>query len=494
LPPAPFASTETLIARFRMYAHRLAVLAALLAAPVVWAPADAQTPAAGRSVAGTWGGALEPGPVRLRLTLVVPGTEGDSSATLVSVDQGGASMPATFSVRGDSVIFDLSRIGGSYRAVLSAGADSLTGTWTQGGGSLPLVMVRGADSTMAVRRPQEPRRPFPYREEEVAYASVDGVRLAGTLTLPEGEGPYPAVLLITGSGSQDRDETIFNHRPFLVLSDHLTRRGIAVLRVDDRGVGGSTGNPATATSADFARDVAAGVRFLRGRREIGPVGLVGHSEGGLIAPMVAAEQPEVRFLVLLAGPGTDSRTVIGRQTELLLAAASVPDSMIRRMRALQRELLDAVATTPDSAALYARLTGIIARYRTTLSPMEQELMGIHEDGALTQLVLPWMRWFLAYDPRPALRRVTVPVLALNGALDLQVPPDENLAGIRQALHAAGNRDVTVEKLPGLNHLFQTARTGVPGEYGEIEETFSPAALQRIGDWIVQRFPPPAVPR
>ncbi|HEU0301577.1 MAG TPA: alpha/beta fold hydrolase, partial [Longimicrobium sp.] len=292
-----------------MQANRLVLLAAFLAVPALGAPADAQTPS--RSVAGSWGGALEPGPVRLRLKLIVPGAAGDSTATLVSVDQGGASMPATFSVRGDSVIFDLSQIGGSYRAVLSAGADSLAGTWTQGGGSLPLVMVRGADSMMVVRRPQEPRRPFPYREEEVAYESVDGVRLAGTLTLPPGDGPYPGVLLITGSGSQDRDELIFNHRPFLVLSDYLTRRGIAVLRVDDRGVGGSTGDPRTATSADFARDVAAGVRFLRARREIGPVGLIGHSEGGLIAPMVAAQTPEVRFLVLLAGPGTDSRTLLG---------------------------------------------------------------------------------------------------------------------------------------------------------------------------------------
>ncbi|HEX2076867.1 MAG TPA: alpha/beta fold hydrolase [Longimicrobium sp.] len=473
-----------------MQAHRLAALAALLAAPALCATADAQTPAAARSVAGTWGGALEPGPVRLRLKLIIPGTEGGSSATLVSVDQGGVSIPATFSVRGDSVIFDVSRIGGAYRAVLSAGADSLTGTWAQGGGELPLVMVRGADSMMVVRRPQEPQRPFPYREEEVAYESVDGVRLAGTLTLPPGDGPHPAVLLITGSGSQDRDETVFNHRPFLVLSDYLTRRGIAVLRVDDRGVGSSTGNPATATSADFAQDVAAGVRFLRGRREIGPIGLIGHSEGGLIAPMAAALAPEVRFLVLLAGPGTDSRTLLGRQTELIMAAGGVPDSVIRRIRPLQRELLEAAASDADSAALHEQLSAIAARYRTTLSRAEQELVGIHEDGAFNQLLLPWMRWFLAYDPQPALRRVTVPVLALNGALDLQVPPDENLAGIEQALRAAGNRDVTVEKLPGLNHLFQTARTGAPTEYGEIEETFSPAALQRIGDWIVQRFPPP----
>ena len=470
-----------------MRADRLAVIAALLAGAFAAPPAGAQE--GGRSLAGSWGGYLEPGPVRLRLQLVVRETEQGTSATFVSVDQGGATIPADVSVRADSVVFDVPMIRGAYRAVLSADGDTLTGTWTQGGGTLPLVMVRGADTAMAVRRPQEPRRPFPYREEEVAYESTEGVRLAGTLTLPPGEGPHPAVLLITGSGPQDRDEAILGHRPFLVLSDYLTRRGIAVLRVDDRGVGASTGNAAVATPADFVTDAAAGVRYLRGRPEVGPIGLIGHSEGGLVAPLVAAGSPDVRFLVLLAGPGTDSRTLLGRQTELIMAAGAVPDSAIRRVRAVQREMFDAVAGTADSAALYARLAAIADRHRRTLSRGEQELMGIHEDGAIRLLTAPWMRWFLAYDPQPALRRVTVPVLALNGALDLQVPADENLAAIEQALRAAGNPDVTVEKLPGLNHLFQTARTGLPAEYAQLEETFAPAALRRIAEWIAERFGP-----
>lgn len=459
------------------------MMALLFGAGLAAVPAAAQD----SPLAGSWGGALETGAITLRLTLVIEGSDDAATATFTSVDQGGARFPASVQVRRDSVVFEAAMIGAAFRAV-RAGDDTLRGVWTQGGGALPLVMARGSQA-QPVRRPQDPRPPFPYREEQVAYESDPGVRIAGTLTLPAGAGPHPAVLLISGSGPQDRDESIFNHRPFHVLADYLARRGIAVLRVDDRGVGESTGPFATSTSDDFARDVAAGVRWLRARADIGPVGLIGHSEGGLIAPMVAAQSPDVRFLVLLAGPGTQSRALLGRQTELVLAASGVPDSTIRVVRAVQRDLFDAVVAAPDTVGLAVRLREIVSRHRETMTPAQEEAAGIRQDASLPQLMSPWMRWFLRYDPAPVLRRVTVPVLALNGALDLQVPPDENLAGIEQALRAGGNPDVTVEKLAGLNHLFQTARSGAPSEYGRIDETFAPAALQRIADWIVQRFPP-----
>lgn len=460
-------------------------LAAVLAATTIAgaAPADAQT----KTVAGSWGGVLDAGVARLRLKLIVqPAGEG-LSATLISVDQGGASFPATVQTRADSVTFDAPMVGAAYRAVLSANRDTLTGTWTQGPGALPLVMVRGADAEMAVRRPQEPRPPFPYREEEVSYESAAGVRLAGTLTLPAGAGPHPAVLLITGSGPQDRDETIFNHKPFLLLADYLTRRGIAVLRVDDRGVGRSTGTFGIATSEDFARDAAAGVRFLDARPDIGPVGIIGHSEGGMIAPMVAARSPEVRFLVLLAGPGMPITEAMALQADRVLRSSGAPDSLVRRLTGLNREMYAAVLAEADSAALYTRLRDVGTRYRAGLTAEEQNLPGLRESDVADNarlLTTPWWRWFLRYDPAPALRQVRVPVLALNGSLDVQVIADPNLEGIRQAL--AGNPDVTVEKLEGLNHLFQTATTGAPGEYGNIEETIAPAVLQRVGDWIVER--------
>lgn len=466
-----------------MNATRFAFAAVLATAIVAGAPAHAQS----KTVAGSWGGVLEPGAVRLRLKLIVQPANDGLSATIVSVDQGGASFPATVQTSADSVIFDAGMVGAAYRAVLSANGDTLTGVWTQGPGALPLVMVRGADAEMVVRRPQEPRPPFPYREEEVSYESAAGVRLSGTLTLPAGAGPHPAVLLITGSGPQDRDETIFNHKPFLLLADYLTRRGIAVLRVDDRGVGRSTGTFGIATSEDFAQDAAAGVRFLDARQDIGPVGIIGHSEGGMIAPMVAARAPEVRFLVLLAGPGMPITEAMALQADRVLRSSGAPDSLVRRLTGLNREMYAAVLAEADSAALYTRLRDIGTRYRAGLTAEEQNLPGLRESDVADNarlLITPWWRWFLRYDPAPALRQVRVPVLALNGSLDVQVIADPNLEGIRQAL--AGNPDVTAEKLEGLNHLFQTATTGAPGEYGEIEETIAPSVLQRVGDWIVER--------
>jgi pimeloyl-ACP methyl ester carboxylesterase len=442
---------------------------------------------------GRWGGALEVQALRLRLTLTVADSAGALRARFVSVDQDGAAFPATVTVRGDSAIFEAAMIGARYHAE-RVGRDTLRGVWMQGAGSLPLTMVRGADAAMVARRPQLPRPPFPYREEQVTVQSVEGVRLAGTLTVPQDAGPHPSVVLVSGSGPQDRDETLLGHKPFLVLADYLTRRGIAVLRLDDRGTGASTGSFAAATSDDFARDAEAAVRWLRARAEVADdrVGIVGHSEGGLIAPLVASRTPEVSFIVLLAGPGTPSAELLMAQGALISRAGGDTDAEVARTTALQRELFTAIASEADSAALHGRLREITSRFQASLTPEERALPE-HSDAtmsaAINSLISPWFRWFLRYDPAPALRATRVPVLALNGALDLQVPADENLAAIQAALWAGGNRDVTVEKLPGLNHLFQTARTGAPSEYAEIEETFSPAALQRIGDWIVQRVGP-----
>lgn len=442
---------------------------------------------------GGWGGALEVQAMRLRLTLTVADSGGALNARFVSVDQDGTAFPATVSVHGDSAFFEAAMIGARYRAAL-VGRDTLRGEWLQGAGVLPLTLVRGANAGMVLRRPQLPRAPFPYREEPVTVQSVPGVTLGGTLTLPQGAGPHPAVVLVSGSGAQDRDETLLGHKPFLVLADYLTRRGIAVLRLDDRGVGASTGAFATATSDDFARDAEAAVRWLRARPDVadGRVGIVGHSEGGMIAPLVASRTPEVGFIVMLAGPGTPSAELLMAQGALISRAGGDSEQEIERTTALQRELFTAIATEADSAALHAGLREIASRYQASLTPEERaqpEASDATMAAAISQLISPWFRWFLRYDPAPALRATRVPVLALNGSLDLQVPADENLAGVQRALQAGGNRDVTTEKLPGLNHLFQTARTGAPSEYSELEETFSPAALQRIGDWIVQRFGP-----
>jgi pimeloyl-ACP methyl ester carboxylesterase len=438
---------------------------------------------------GGWGGALEVQALRLRLTLTIADSAGTLQARWVSVDQGGAPFPATVTVNGDSATFTAAAVGARYRAVL-VGRDTLRGEWTQGTSSLPLTLVRGADRQMVLRRPQHPQPPYPYRTEEVTVPSVPGVTLAGTLTLPQGDGPHPAAVLVSGSGPQDRDETLLGHKPFLVIADYLTRRGIAVLRLDDRGIGRSTGGFAAATSDDFARDAEAAVKWLRARPEIadGRVGIVGHSEGGLIAPLVASRTPEVGFLVLLAGPGIPAHELMVMQGALISRAGGDTEQEIERTSALQREMFTAIASMADSAVLRDTMQAIVRRYQASLTPEERAQPDASDatmTAAINALISPWYRWFMRYDPVPALRATRVPVLALNGALDLQVPADENLAAIERELRAGGNRDVTVEKLPGLNHLFQTAGTGAPSEYAQIEETFSPAALQRIADWILR---------
>jgi hypothetical protein len=300
------------------------------------------------------------------------------------------------------------------------------------------------------------------------------------------------VVLVTGSGPQDRDESLLGHRPFAVLADHLTRQGIAVLRYDDRGVAKSTGRFADATSADFAEDALAAVHYLRTRREVGKIGIAGHSEGGVIAPMVAVRSPDVAFLVLLAGTGLPGDSILKMQSRLIARASGVSAEMIELSARAQTRMFAAVIEGGDSAAMRARLRQIGAEALAQMTEEQRRasrLTPAAMEANIAQISTPWFRYFLAYDPRPTLRRVRVPVLALNGSLDLQVPPKEDLAAIAAALREGGNRDVRTIELPGLNHLFQTTTTGAPTEYAQIEETMSPAALSAISAWILERFGP-----
>jgi hypothetical protein len=442
---------------------------------------------------GDWQGPLRVSGLVLRLGFsFTADSAGGLAGTLTSIDQGGVKLPVTVTVHGDSIRAESAPARAAFTGRLVA-ADSIDGAWSQGGQSFPLGLKRVAAVTVA-RRPQEPKPPFPYREDTVSFASAPGVRLAGTLTLPQGTGPFPAVVLVTGSGPQNRDEEILGHRPFAVLADHLARRGIAVLRYDDRGIARSTGNFADATSADFAEDALAAVRYLGTRREVAPrkIGIAGHSEGGVIAPMVAVRSPEVAFLVLLAGTGLPGDSILKMQGRLLGRAAGLSPEMIERSARAQRRMYAAVTEGGDSAAVRARLRQIGAEMLAELTEEQRRAAQVTPaamEANILQVSSPWFRYFLAYDPRPTLRRVRVPVLALNGSLDLQVPPKEDLAAISAALRAGGNRDVRTIELPGLNHLFQTATTGSPTEYALIEETMSPALLNAVSAWILERFGP-----
>lgn len=368
---------------------------------------------------------------------------------------------------------------------------SAQGTMKQVGMDIPVIMSRLAEGeTVELRRPQHPRAPFPYTSREVEVVSFDGAKLPGTLTIPAaeqfGHGPHPAALLITGSGTQDRDVTLFGHKLFLVIADHLTRHGVAVLRVDDRGYNGHF-DPAgpRATTATLAKDAEASVAFLREQKDINPdrVGLVGHSEGGTIAPMVAAEDPKLAFIVLLAGTGVTGAEIIRLQS-VAMAAAANPAADNPKSRQAAADLAKAMLRDAPEAELRPILVALADGQIGPNATKEQRDAALAQaEMSLVALQSPWMRYFAKLDPAEALRRVRSPVLALNGQLDTQVDAKKNLDAIAAALAAGGNTRVKIKPVPALNHLFQPAKTGGSEEYTLIETTFDPATLELITGWI-----------
>ncbi len=437
---------------------------------------------------GVWQGALEGHGMRLRLQLHV--THDDKRqlvAALDSPDQGVNGLPATKVSQKDAAFhFEIPVVSGVYDGTLNAAKTTITGGWTQSGVEQKLEFRR-SDKLLELVRPQNPVKPYPYKEEEVTFANAKAnVSLAGTLTLPPGPGPFPAAILLSGSGPHDRDESLAGHRPFLVLADHLTRKGIAVLRFDKRGNGKSAGDYAKATTEDFAGDADAALAFLKTRKEIDArkIGLIGHSEGGLIAPIVAAHSSDVAWIVLLAGPALKGEDILLLQSELILKAAGVGEGEVSRTLAFDKQTYALVRQEKDPAALEAKLNDLVQSTSTgaALPPAAVQ-------SQVRMLVSPWFRYYLDYDPLPALQKTMCPVLALNGEKDLQVPSKENLAKIQKALQDGGNKDFQTTELPGLNHLFQHGPTGSPTEYGGIEETMAPEALNAVSDWVLKHAAP-----
>ena len=438
-------------------------------------PVFAQAPTS--PVAGAWEGALEVGVMKLRLGVTITTQpDGRLAATMDSPDQGAYGMALSDVVFADGVLkFALRIANGSFEGRLNGAGTEIAGTWTQGM-AMPLVLKKVEKLTRPAR-PQEPRPPFPYRSEAITITNAPGQAvLAGTLTVPGGKGPFPAVVLISGSGLQNRDEEIFGHKPFLVLADHLTRHGIAVLRYDDRGVGKSTGTFASATSEDFAGDAWAAWQALIARPEIDAkrVGLLGHSEGGLIAPMLAAAHPEIAFVVMIGGPGVTGEQILFAQAAAINKASGTTEAAVAANTELQKQVFAILREETSMARIAERLGAIPAGSKEASAAL------------VKQAASPWMRFFVLYDPAPVLAKVRCPVLAIGAELDLQVLPDQNLPAIEAALKEGGNRDATVIRLPGLNHLLQPAKTGSPAEYAEIEITIAPAALDLITTWTQKR--------
>ncbi|MCX6273539.1 MAG: alpha/beta hydrolase [Bacteroidetes bacterium] len=410
------------------------------------------------------------------------------SATMDSPDQGAKDLEVnTIQVNVDSLYLTSNKLKAGYRGRWNAGDQKIKGIWKQGGVEIPLDLIK-TDKAPEVYRPQEPKPPFPYTAEEVTFKNqFGGIKLAGTLTLPNGHGPFPAVILVSGSGPQNRDEELLGHKPFLVIADFLTRKGFAVLRYDDRGTGSSQGTYASSTTLDFATDAKAAFDFLRSDSRIIPskIGIIGHSEGGIIAPIVASQNLATAFIIMLAGPSLPGEEILCLQQELIARASGMPDKEINEKVRLNKKIFSIVIHEKDTATARKKITALLEK--ETLKPGEGSKDAAQAKATINllvnQVLSPWVKAFLTLDPAMYLQVVRCPVLALYGEKDLQVPSKDNIKPMKKALAKAGNSDYEVLELEGLNHLFQNAKTGSPDEYSQISETISPKVLDILAAWL-----------
>ncbi len=413
-------------------------------------------------------------------------------------------------VRADSVIMEIQLINGRYAGLLNGDKTKLHGNWYQGQGSLPLVMTKTSDVATAVqlKRPQTPKPPYPYKSEELVYSNADQtIQFGATFTVPLPDpnvdyfrAPiYPTVILITGSGKQDRDETLFGHKPFAIIADYLTRQGIAVLRVDDRDMGKTTGSFNISTTFDFVKDIEAGIEYLKTRKDVDvdQIGLIGHSEGGIVAPMVASKRKDVKFIVLLAAPGIHILDVMEQQNADIMASKGLAKPDIDEYRPLYKNIVTAIIYAKDSASASKKAMEVFKKWQlgksassvknTTGVETEKDIVAF-TNAFVKDLAGPWFKQFMKMNPQEYLTKITCPVLALNGEKDIQVEATSNLAGIKSALEKNKNKNFKVQEMPGLNHLFQHCTSCTVEEYGELEESFDSRTLKIIADWIKTESP------
>ena len=460
-----------------------------------------------QGITGNWEGKLETQGSKIPIIFHISKDSADQYiATFDSPDQKAFNLPCSgVIVKEDSVVLLMKILNGKYAGKLSDDKKQLTGRWYQAGGSLPLIVNKTGDKVTikTIKRPQTPVAPFAYRSEDVEYDNTDkSVHFGGTFTVPLPDTTinyfrapiYPTVLLITGSGMQDRDESIMNHKPFAVIADYLTKQGIAVLRVDDRSMGKTTGFFARSTSADFANDVEAGINYLKTRNDVDKsnIGLLGHSEGGMIAPMVASRRSDIKFIVLLAGPGVKIAELMEQQNVDVAASNGVSKKKLEQFRLLYRSIINAIINEKDTAIAKQKATEAFLNWQTDKSAaLVKSTTGVSDEKSrlayINNLVVtlsqPWYNYFLKFTPEDYLTRLQCAVLAINGEKDIQVAAKSNLAAIKKALEKSKSVKYATVEMPGLNHLFQHCKKCTIEEYGELEETFSPEVLGIISKWI-----------
>ncbi|CAM4101796.1 MULTISPECIES: alpha/beta hydrolase family protein [Flavobacterium] len=394
--------------------------------------------------------------------------------------------PKTTIFKNGKLTIDGSNIGIKYEGVWNENTSQIEGTYTEGSVELVLNLVKGNPKMAENKRPQEPTKPYPYYEEEVKFKNTDAdITLSGTFTRPIQKGKYPVVILISGSGRHDRDGSAESHRPFLVISDYLTRNGIAVLRYDDRGFRKSSGDFSKATTADFAKDVVSAVSYLKSRNDINVkhIGLIGHSEGGIIAPLVANQSSNISFIVTLAATAIPGSEVAVMQSKIL-RPFPVPNE-----NDFEKNVRIAIEIASSNLDIAKKRTALIKHNKSYLTPILKSL-GASDDNISkfidneTETVLkPWNKYFFNYNPANEFEKLKIPMLSLNGSMDKQVDATINQNAIRKALIKGGNKKYKIIELENLNHLFQECKTGNIDEYKELEQTIAPIALNEVYKWI-----------
>jgi len=443
-------------------------------------------------IPGTWQGVLNVANQEIRIVFnISPDEDNSFSATLDSPDQGAMGIPlGKVILKKDSIRMDISVANGFYGGKFLSDS-SIDGHWHQAGISMQLILYK-KNEAIVLKRPQEPIPPFPYKEEELSFQNkVQAFSLAGTLTLPVGEGPFPAAILVTGSGTQNRDEEIFGHKPFKLIADYLTRNGIAVLRYDDRGAGASGGSAGGSTTGDLATDARSAIDYLLTRSEIdhSKIGVIGHSEGGMIAFMLASTHKDIAYIVSLAGPGVDGKAILLGQSEHIARLSGVSEAVLEDNRNVMDGVYDIMIanesyegwreeTIDFTGKFYSERTDYISR--ADIERGKENLL-----ASIPGAAYAWMRYFVMFDPANLFAEISCPVLALNGEKDCQVLAEQNISAIKNGLGKAGNTKAKTLILTGLNHLFQNCETGLLNEYAIIEETFDPASLALISEWILQ---------
>ena len=444
-----------------------------------------------QDITGTWNGILEVQGQKMALVFHIENKDGKLTSTMDSPDQKAFGLPVESTNFADNTLtIQLPTFKIKYTGKPNATFSEIKGDFVQGAAIFPLKLDRKPIEKQEVIRPQTPKAPFPYKVEEVTFNNTkDNISLAGTLTYSNTSGKFPVVILITGSGAQDRNEELFNHKPFAVIADDLTKKGIAVLRYDDRGVGKSTGDFQSSSTEDFANDVRSAIEFLKTRPEIDQtkLGLIGHSEGGMIAPMVAANNAAVKFIVLMAGPGTLIDELLVEQSTRYSKLQGVDDATIATNTVIQKStyaFIKNYKANDFEKDFSAFLKTEMSKLPENVKPQTEEDLNESVKNQVDAINTKWFLYFIKYNPAINLSKLKCGVLAINGSLDFQVPAKANLKAIENALKAAKNKNFKIVELAGLNHLFQEATTGSLDEYSTIEQTISPKALSTISDWIL----------